>query len=140
MKNIKFTLLDYKHLQSCILSGTINDGNDNCGEITLDAVCCELIIREGADNAPFSYGKGHIALDANLYLLGKDTGYGEVNGVPYSYMGGFYTPVEDTYVATLKNLLNRIDEFIETNEELKEGEHNNKLTWEKVRKTSMWNT
>lgn len=126
---INFTEKDFEYLQKVIKTGQLN-GDDGCGEITIGGVCCELVIRDGADNAPFSYGDRHIGLDANFYLLGKDTGYGEVNGIPYSYISGFYAEIKGTYIETLTNLIREIYGHINTDPELKEGVVTNTYTWE----------
>lgn len=126
---INFTESDFAHLQEVIKTGLI-DGADYCGEITIGGVNCELVLRDGADNAPYSYGDRHIGLDVNFYLLEKDTGYGEVNGIPYSYISGFYAEVKGTYIETLTSLLMEIHSHINKDPELKQGTLTKSFTWE----------
>ena len=95
--------------------------DDYMGAVHIGAVCVDLIFRDEG------------LLDADFYLLGKDDGYADINGIPYSYEDGFYVTICGTYEDTLTQLEKDIEEFIASNKDLANGVKETELTWEKVR-------
>lgn len=93
------------------------DADELCNYGYIGAVCYEIIYREDG------------ILDVNFYLLGKDSGYGKTNGIPYSYEDGFYATIYDTYEETLAGIEMDITMYIEENEDLAKGAENTSLSW-----------
>ncbi len=126
------------------------DGCDLIGFIKQGAVCCDLVLREDKSFSGEDYCyDGKYVIDATFYLLGKDTGYGEQNGVPYDCVKGFYSKAivtknvpgthsvfkkcVTTYEEFIENLCKEFDENL--NNELIAGTNETELTWEKVEKS-----
>ena len=98
-------------------------GTDFCGEITSGAVCCQLSLL----NDP-TFGEtesnaisNSMIVNGNFYLLGKDGGYGEMNGIPYDLVDGFYLHVGDTYKETYDSFVKTFINIVNNNNELKNG-------------------
>ncbi len=108
---------------------------DDLGRIEQGAVCCDLTLlydpgfKEDKDN--FCIGSG-FAIDAKYFLLGKDTDYGEIKGVPYDCVMGFYGYLKDTYEETLNGLSEQFDNCLKESEDLVKGINESELTWDKV--------
>lgn len=128
---IEFEKKDYDYLMDVIKTGHVEDGIEDCGFVNIGAVNCELMIRENCGKGDRFYGENGVGLDANFYLLGKDTDYAETeSGIPYSHEDGFYVEVKDTYEDTLEQLLKEIEEYINSNKDLLTGSKNTELTWD----------
>lgn len=133
-KKITFTKESYDYFKRVITTGRLENFDDFLGQIMEGAVCCDLIILEddGCNGEDYCYG-GKFMINCQFFLLGKDTGYGERNGIPYDYISGFYGYLKDTYEETLDGIVKQFDELIAENPELKEGAANNELTWESMK-------
>ena len=83
----------------------------------MGAVCYEIIFRE------------YQTIDVNFYLLGKDDGYGERDGIPFSHEDGFEATVYDTYDETLSGIKRDIKKYISSHPDLAKGAKNTVLTW-----------
>ena len=134
-KKITFTKDNYDYLKRVITTGKYENHNDFLGKIMEGAVCCDIIILEDPDyeGEDYCYG-GKYMIDCNVFLLGKNTGYGERSGIPYDCVSGYYGYLKDTYEETLDGIVKQFDELVAENLELKEGIANTELTWESVYK------
>lgn len=135
-KTIDFTRETYNWLKE--LSTTTEKWNDewlddDLGFIKQGAVCCDLtlMIDPGFKDESYAFN-GRFVIDAKYFLLGKDTGYGEIKGVPYDCVSGFYGYLKDTYEDTLNGLSEQFAECLKEDAELVAGVENTELTWEKV--------
>ena len=134
-KVFDFTADTYEWLKKLALTGKWDAEHEDgyLGFIKQGAVRCDIIVIEdkGLAEEDYCFG-GRFAIDAKYYLLGEDTGYGEIKGVPYDCVSGFYGYLMDTYEDTAKGLLELFDECLNDDEKLVNGSKNTDLTWEKV--------
>lgn len=132
-KTVIFTKATYEYLKEVAKTGKMYIDNDCLGFISQGAVCCDFTLMEdpGFKDEDYCFG-GAFVIDAAYYLLGKDGGYGERNGIPYDCVGGFYGYLLDTYEETLDGLINQFDEYLNEYDELVEGVKNTELTWTEV--------
>ena len=133
--NVRFTRDEYDHFID-IITGKIeyDERKDDClGHITINAIDCELIVHAGYGDGtePFENGKNSIVLDCNLYVLGRNTGYGSRMGIPYDYVDGFYVVIQDTYEETVNWIAREVDEIIKAFD-LEEAVNRTDLTWDKL--------
>ncbi len=134
-KTIDISRAAYKWLKELASTGNwdYEHKEDVIGFIQQGAVCCDIIVIEddGYKDEDYCFG-GKFVIDAKYYLLGKDTGYGEIKGVPYDCIGGFYGYLKDTYEETINGFVELFDECLADNKDLVEGIKNTELTWDKV--------
>lgn len=134
-KKITFTKESYDYFKRVITTGKYENYNDFLGQIMEGAVCCDIIILENPDYEGEDYCyDGRYMIDCELYLLGKDTGYGERNGIPYDCVSGFYGYLKDTYEETLDSIVKQFDKLVAENPELKKAVIEKELTWESIYK------
>ena len=121
--------------------------SDYIGSITQGAVSLDLtLIKDKSFSGEDYCYDSRYAIDAQYYLLGKDTGYAETdNGIPYDNVTGFYSKslitksvpgtfgafkeCSMTYEQFIKNLSDEFDKYL--NEELIEGTRNTEFIWNK---------
>ena len=124
---------DFNRVKTMAETGTFPNGSDDyIGSITQGAVKCDFVVIEEEDFADESYRYGEkYAIDANYFLLGKDTGYADRDGVPYDCVTGFYSKAFQpgiTYDQFMENLAKEFDENL--TDELVAGTKNPELTWD----------
>ena len=135
-KSLDFSRSVYEWLKELATTGNWDFdeySDDNIGFINQGAVCCDLTVIEddGFEDEDYCFG-GKFVIDAKYFLLGEDTGYSEIKGVPYDCVSGFYGYLKDTYEETVEDILKRFDECLAENKNLIEGSKNTELTWNKV--------
>lgn len=105
---------------------------DVIGEITEGAVSCQFtVFEDDFSDCDFKIDDKH-ALNAYYFVLGKDTGYGDINGIPYDIPDGFYAEVKDTYEEFISYLKKVFYEYMPT--DVIKACDETELTWENVRK------
>jgi len=134
-KAFDFTADTYAWLKKLAAEGKWDDGHNDTyvGSIKQGAVRCDLTVieDEGLAEEDYCFG-GRFVIDGKCYLLGEDTGYGEIKGVPYDCVSGFYGYLRDTYEDTARELLELFDIGLLNNEKIAKGSRNMDLTWDKV--------
>ncbi len=152
MMNVTFTKRDFIKIQrvarlnrqDSYRSSELNEypDPDYLGSITEGAVTCDLNFHvDNFDKNDTFRISNNYAVDAQIFLLGKDNGYGNltdlgksINGkdAPYDNICGFYLKVADTYEKTLENLKRQFYECVAEHEELQKGLTETVLVWDKV--------
>ncbi len=135
-KTVEFTEETYDFLKQVDATGKCDAVNvpwyskysaacSHLGNIRQGAVWCDMYLLDddmfkGED---FCIG-GSYAIDAKMFLIGKDGGCGESDGIPYDLVSGFYGHLEDTYEDTLDGLVASFDVCVERSKELLKGIEN----------------
>ncbi len=132
-KKLEFTRETYDKLKKGAAEGKLEC--DVIGTIEQGAVSCEfkVVEEEGYKDEDYCIG-GKYFIDADYFLLGKDTGYNETeNGTPYDCPSGFVAYLKDTYEETVEGFMSLFDECMKNDEELIAGTKEETLTWENER-------
>lgn len=129
-----FTKEMYEKLKEMARTGINPDNVCYICQIEQGAVSCDYAVLEdeGFEDEDYCFG-GKFVIDAKYFLLGKNTKYGSIKGVPYDCPMGFYGRLKDTYEETVKGLSEMFSECLKKDDELVEGIKETELTWEKVR-------
>lgn len=148
---INMTEKAYKDLQKdvklCPYSRALSETYDVYGEIYIGALCMDLILVENEEeDADYCIdAKRRWVLDSNWFLLGLDTGYGEKNGIPYSYGtkdGSFVGTILQIDLSrkfddAMQEIVEKLNEEINNApQEIRDYAAKGDMTWEQVEKAS----
>ena len=137
----------YKDLQHDILEAPESDRLSYTynvyGEIYAGGLCMDLLLMENEEeDADFCIDPDNKwVLDSNFFLLGQDTGYGDRDGIPYSYGtkdGRFVGTIiqvdlSKCYDDAMQDILLKLnDEINKAPKEIRDFAAKKRLTWEKI--------